>query len=566
MNLPSHDRIERPAIRVVNVPGFDNLHSAPTSKQSPSASSDFRNRRGRASGDEDVDGGCGSEEAVPITRASWARRQIGKSTASLGHFKRMVVKYLTFIGPGLMIAVAYMDPGNYSTDVAAGSQFQYALLFVIFLSNIFACFLQSLAAKLGSVTGTDLCTCIRKEYPRRVALALYFFFECSIIATGISEVIGAAIALNILLNIPLVAGCLITVVDTLLVLFFYRPHGGFRGLRLFECFVALLVLAVVICFCVELAKLGERYHVDVGAIFRGYLPSAIVFSSKGIFPSIGILGATVMPHSLILGSSIVLPRVRLYDQAAGNVDLQETQDLDIGYRPSIQAIRSTLPYSIAEIVVSLCTVAIFVNSAILVVAGAAFYSPDGSSEPTADLFAIHDLLNSQIGDVAGVLFALALLFSGESSSIIATMVGQTISEGFFYDQWKVKPWVRRLVTRCIAIVPCLVIAASVGKSGLGAALNGSQVALSVLLPIVSFPLVHFTGSKRIMQVPVYGDRAIMTADSSSHLVADAESDDGTSKPADDQPIRTVDMSNSIMVQILAWAMWSVILGLNVSSP
>jgi len=226
-----------------------------------------------------------------------------------------------------------------------------------------------------------------------------------------------------------------------------------------------------------------------------------------------------------------------------------------------------LPYSIAEIIISLCTMAIFVNSAILIVAGAALYNPE-NPQVNSDLFAIHDLLVTQLGNAAGILFALALLFSGESSSIIATIVGQTITEGFFYNKWHMKPWIRRLFTRCIAIIPCLAVAGAVGKTGLGEALNGSQVALSVLLPIVSFPLIHLTSSKKIMRVRINVDENNELSPRQSSPIPNTSLDGD-----DDAPLGTsrykmtvegeaeyVDMSNHIVTTILAWFIWLMVTG------
>ncbi|KAK5212218.1 NRAMP-like transporter smf-3 [Exophiala xenobiotica] len=360
------------------------------------------------------------------------------------------------------------------------------------MANLFAIFLQSLCIKLGSVTGLNLAENCRRHLPRGLTLILYVFAESAIIATDIAEVIGSVIALNLLLNVPLVAGCVISLVDVLILLIFYNPDGNMTRLRLFECFVIMLVLGVMICFCIELSYIPDT---NVGVIFKGYVPSSDVVKGNGIYLSCGILGATVMPHSIFLGSGIVQPRLKQFDLRNGHytesnnglatTTFNETQDLTKKYRPSIQAIRSCLKYSIVELATSLFTFALFVNSAILIVAGSSLYPKTEATE--ADLFGIHALLTKTLSKAAGVLFALALLLSGTSAGIVCTMAGQMVSEGML--RWTLKPWLRRLITRSISIVPSIVIAASVGKSGLNQALTASQVVLSVILPFVTAPLL-----------------------------------------------------------------------------
>jgi len=284
-------------------------------------------------------------------------------------------------------------------------------------------------------------------------------------------------------------------VDVLIILIFYNPSGSMRRLRAFEFFVMALVLGVVICFCIELSLIKDT---SVGEVFKGYLPSSTIIQDQGLFLSCGILGATVMPHSLYLGSGIVQSRLRDFDTTTGNLVSQDSIDFDDPpkYRPSIAAIRSCLTYSIVEIAVSLFTFALFVNSAILIVAGASLSSTPEAKD--ADLFAIHDLLSRTLAPAAGTIFALALLFSGTSAGIICTIAGQMLSEGAL--NWKTAPWLRRLITRSISITPSIIIAAAVGKEGLSKALNGTQVALSVILPFVSAPLIYFTCRNKYMTV------------------------------------------------------------------
>ncbi|KAL8801790.1 MAG: hypothetical protein Q9223_006873 [Gallowayella weberi] len=408
-----------------------------------------------------------------------------------------LVKFSRFIGPGFMVAVAYIDPGNYATDVAAGAATRFKLLFVVMMSNIFAILLQSLAVRLGTVTGLNLAESCRAHLPRWLNIAIYVLAEGAIIATDIAEVIGSAIALNLLLKIPLVGGCALTLVDVLIILVFYSPDGSMRRLRAFECFVMCLVLGVVVCFCVQLSYIENT---GVGEVFRGYLPSSAIVEGEGVYLSCGILGATVMPHSLYLGSGMVQPRLREYDKNAGTL-LPEPSD-ETGssgkfvYRPSLAAIRSCLTHSTVEVALSLFTFALFVNSAILIVSGASLSSD--SAADSADLFGIHDLLARTLVPAAGTIFALALLLSGTSAGIVCTIAGQMLSEGAL--NWNIAPWLRRLVTRSISITPSIIIAGAVGKDGLSAALTGTQVALSVALPFVSAPLIYFTCRKQYMVV------------------------------------------------------------------
>ncbi|KAF7592445.1 hypothetical protein BBP40_000226 [Aspergillus hancockii] len=412
------------------------------------------------------------------------------------HMAQSIKKFARFVGPGFLIAVAYIDPGNYATDVSAGAEYRYALLFIVLLSNLFAIFLQSLCIKLGTVTGLNLAENCREHLPRWLVYILYFFSESAIVATDIAEVVGSAIALNLLLKVPLVAGCAITLADVLFILIFYRPNGSMFGLRLFEFFVMALVLGVVICFCIQLSLIK---HQSVGDVFRGYLPSSAIVQSTGLYQSCGILGATVMPHSMFLGSGVVQSRLKEFDVTEGYVDpsvcLGSTGG-EVEYRPSIQAIRGCLKYSIVELTLSLFTFALFVNSSILIVAGASLYGNEGASD--ADLWGIHKLLSKSIAPAAGLIFGLALLLSGISAGIVCTMAGQMVSEGML--NWSIRPWLRRLVTRSISIIPSIIIAGAVGKEGLNKTLTASQVVLSVILPFVTAPLVYFTCRNRYMTV------------------------------------------------------------------
>lgn len=311
-----------------------------------------------------------------------------------------------------------------------------------------------------------------------------------------------------------------------------------KRLRYFECFVMCLVLGVVICFCIQLSYITNT---SIGEIFNGYLPSSAVVNNKGLYLSCGILGATVMPHSLYLGSGIVQARLRSFDTRAGVFAARQSRNTDdkLTYHPSIGAIRSCLNYSIFEVGLSLFTFALFVNSSILIVAGASLSSNEAAE--SADLFGIHDLLAKTLAPAAGTIFALALLLSGTSAGIVATISGQMLSEGAL--NWTIAPWLRRLITRAISITPSIIIAAAVGQKGLSDALNGTQVALSVVLPFVSAPLIYFTCRNKYM------------------VVAGTESSGNVN---DNESVETVKMRNHWLVSAFAVAIWLVIAVMNVA--
>jgi len=345
----------------------------------------------------------------------------------------------------------------------------------------------------------------------------------------------------------------------MIILVFYQPTGSMRGLRGFELFVMLLVLAVVVCFCVQLSLIQNT---TAGEVFRGYLPSSAVVEQQGLYQACGILGATVMPHSLYLGSGIVQPRLREYDEKKGLLppvprsaasSTSEALDADKAtYIPSLAAVRYSMKYSIAELAISLFTFALFVNSAILIVAGAALYqNPDALD---ADIFGIHDLLSSSLSPAAGTIFALALLLSGVSAGIVCTIAGQMVSEGAL--NWKMKPWLRRLVTRSISITPSIIIAGAVGRQGLDAALNGSQVALSVVLPFVSAPLLWFTCFNKYMTVQ---------PGSARYQLRDGSEQDEEGVPARQTDELPVKMANSWPVAVFGGLIWLIICAMNVAN-
>lgn len=374
-------------------------------------------------------------------------------------------KLLAFSGPGYLVAVGYMDPGNWATDIAGGSQFGYTLLSVVLLSNLMAILLQSLCAKLGIVTGRDLAQACRDHYSRPVALALWGLCEVAICACDLAEVIGTAIALNLLFHIPLVIGVILTALDVVLVL--YLAHRGFRML---EAMVIALMGVIAVCFGLEIFFSRP----DVAAVAAGFIPSAEILKNPAmLYIAIGILGATVMPHNLYLHSSIV--QTRKYEQNAG------------GKREAIRF--ATLDSTLALMS------ALFINAAILIVAAATFHR-SGRHE-VAEIQEAYQLLSPMLGvSVASVLFALALLASGQNSTLTGTLAGQIVMEGFLHI--RLRPWLRRLITRVIAIVPAVICTWLYGESGTARLLVLSQVVLSLQLPFAVVPLVLFTSDRRKM--------------------------------------------------------------------
>jgi len=384
--------------------------------------------------------------SVPVASGSWWR------------------KILAFAGPGYLVAVGYMDPGNWATDLAGGSQFGYTLLSVILISNLMAILLQGLSSKLGIVTGRDLAQACRDHYSKPTVYFLWVICELAIAACDLAEVIGSAIALNLLFNIPLPIGIAITACDVLLVLYLQN-----KGFRLLEALVIALVATVGICFLFEIIK----SHPPFGAVMAGFIPTfEVVTNPTMLYVAIGILGATVMPHNLYLHSSIV--QTRQYDETTeGKHEAVKFAFID-----------STIALSFA----------LFINAAILIVAAATFHT-SGHSE-VAEIQDAYKLLTPLLGAGASTMFALALLASGQNSTITGTLAGQIVMEGFL--NIRIRPWLRRLITRGIAIIPAAIVAVMYGESGTARLLILSQVILSMQLSFAVFPLVKFTSDKTKM--------------------------------------------------------------------
>jgi len=374
-------------------------------------------------------------------------------------------RILGFIGPGYLVAVGYMDPGNWATDLAGGAGYGYSLLWIIGLSSAMAMLLQVLSARLGIVAQADLAQMTRMHSSRRSATAQWILCEFAICACDLAEVIGTAIALNMLFHIPLSIGVLLTVLDVLVILWLQR-----FGFRYLEAFVISLLGIVFLCFGINLVLAQPEW----AAVAAGFIPSTQTVTDPGmLYLAIGIIGATVMPHNLYLHSSTV--QTRRFDTS------------DAGKRGAIA-------FATVDVIVALA-IALLVNAAILITAAAVFHV-NGHTE-VAELQDAHRLLGPLTGAaVASTLFAVALLAAGQSSSVTATLAGQIVMEGFV--QIRIPPWARRLLTRSIAIVPAFIVTAAYGESGIGKLLLFSQVVLSLQLPFAMLPLIRYTSSRAIM--------------------------------------------------------------------
>ncbi|KAI0768573.1 natural resistance-associated macrophage protein [Trametes elegans] len=490
-------------------------------------------------------------ERTQLYRTSTLERN-PSSRARLVHSARTIVRHVTkHVGVGIICSVAYFDPGNWSVDLQAGSLFGYRpMLFVLLMAGLGAMVLQSLAFKLGCVTGLDLaahCRVLLYDRPRHkrlirftVLYPLYVLCEIAIVSTDLAELLGSAIGLCLIFpSIPLWAGVLITASDVLIFLILGDPSRGHgRPVRVFEYTVMALVAAVFICFLILLVKVSPHW----GQAFEGFLPSKKLFQTKpdALYTAVGILGATVMPHALFLGSYLstqdrvtpapTLPvpasarptdfksRVRDWWSSLFTISRSERVSASKEYRDKydhqnnqIDFIRAHLGHGLVDVILSLLGVAVPINAAILIIAATVFFK-DGSSASAvpAGLFDAHDLIRENIGKAAAFIFALALLCAGQTASITATLAGQIVSEGFI--EWRVSPFLRRIITRSIGLVPSMVVAIAVGREGIDTLLVASQVALSIVLPFVAAPLILLTSSKRVMSVRGPPPEADMSVD------------------------------------------------------
>ncbi len=413
-----------------------------------------------------------NSEKPGAKKGNWLKENASRSlpeihsSLSIPQSASALRKFLAFIGPGFLVAVGYMDPGNWATDLAGGSKYNYTLLFVILLSNLMAVLLQNLAVKLGVVTERDLAQACRDHFSKLFSMFLWIVAEIAIAACDLAEVIGSAIALNLLFHIPLIWGVCLTALDVLLILLLQQ-----RGFRFIEAFVMSLIAVISLCFGLEIFFSRPSL---VGLAHNLFIPSAQLIHDPGmLYIAIGILGATVMPHNLYLHSAIVQSR-----------DFQRTPE---GKREAIRfgCIDSTIAL----------TLAFFVNAAILIVSAATFYR-HGFNQ-VAEIQDAYKLLTPVLGITgASTIFALALLASGQNSTLTGTLAGQVVMEGFLHI--RLRPWLRRLITRALAIIPAIIVTAICGERGTGNLLVFSQVILSMQLSFAVIPLVIFTSDRQKM--------------------------------------------------------------------
>ncbi|WP_199117375.1 Nramp family divalent metal transporter [Pedobacter sp. ASV28] len=371
-------------------------------------------------------------------------------------------RILAFLGPAYLVSVGYMDPGNWATDIAGGSKFGYQLIWVLLMSNLIALLLQSLSARLGIVRGLDLAQASRNTYPKWVNFPLFILAQTAIIACDLAEIIGMAIGLNLLFGLPLIWGISITIFDTVLLLFLLN-----KGMRKMEAFIVSMVFIVGLSFLVEMFIVEP----SLKEIVKGFEPSML--GGEALYIAIGIIGATVMPHNLYLHSSLVQTRK---------------------FERDSPGIKEAIKFNFIDTAVAL-NLAFFVNAAILILAAAAFYK-NGFHE-VAEIQDAHELLSNIFGDVAPALFAIALIAAGQSSTVTGTLAGQIIMEGHL--NLRIQPWLRRLITRLLAIIPAFFTILYFGDRALGGLLILSQVVLSLQLGFAIIPLIHLNSDKEEMK-------------------------------------------------------------------
>jgi manganese transport protein len=399
----------------------------------------------------------------------WLRRAVSPPLSEVNRTVKVPVgasafrRFMAFLGPGYLVAVGYMDPGNWATSLSGGAKFGMALLAVALLSNIMAIVLQSLAARLAVGSGRDLAQACRDAYPRWVSLPLWVLAEIAIIATDLAEVIGTAIGLKLLFGLPLALGVIVTALDVFVILALQR-----LGFRYLEAFVITLLAVITACFGIQIALANPDWH----AVAVGFIPTPqIVTDPAMLYLALGIIGATVMPHNLYLHSAIVQTRA---------------------YGSTLPEKREALRYATIDSTLALMF-ALVINAAILILAAASFHA-SGRTD-VAELDQAHALLSPLLGsNLAPTLFAIALICCGLNSTVTATLAGQAVMEGFL--DWRIAPWIRRIATRLLAIVPAAFITIAYGEQETGKLLIASQVILGLQLPFAILPLVAFTADSR----------------------------------------------------------------------
>ncbi|ORY29562.1 natural resistance-associated macrophage protein-domain-containing protein [Naematelia encephala] len=546
---------------------------------------------------------------------------------SLKRARELIVRHLYFVGPGLVSSVAYIDPGNWATDLEAGANYGYKLLFIVLLAGIAAVVLQLLSVRLGATTSLSLPSQTRlifvrlqQKYPKyRIPLqcalyTLYALAEIAIIGTDLAELLGSAIALNLLFpRLPLYAGVLITAADVLIILVFFRSSTGRQGMLFFEIVIVSLVLAVFVSFMILLHLVKPDWR----QVFLGLVPSKTLVQPGALYVGVGIIGATVMPHALFLGSSLSsvdrlnmipvppsgtsnpkrsfkLPAVNPWSRLrrrrtstrdneieSTDIELRDIQiisspldlpssslgpsssfgrsqsDLETKYEADVRSFDRIawldihLLHSTIDTALSLLGFALTINAAILTLAGAAFYYNRDADSSDASLQGAHALIKSFLGNGAALIFALALLCAGQSASITATLAGQVVSEGFI--NWKTSPFARRAVTRLIGVIPAAIVAAAVGNKGLNTMLVASQVLLSIVLPTVIFPLVYLCSREDLMTA--YGPE-IVEAEAQVPLPSISTSDETRLEQLTER--RKKSYKSPVWVTVLGYALFGIV--------
>lgn len=469
---------------------------------------------------------------------------------SLRSYKKYIADVINLIGPGVIVSVAQIDNGNIATSTSSGALFKYNPLFIVILSNVFALIFQILSCKLGVVTGKDLCKLCKEKFNPKVSYLIFILIELSIISGDLSQLIGSAVAMNILFKIPTNIGLALTVVDCFLVLAFYN-NNSLKGVRLFEVLVTVLVVATMALFGIELKQISieDKWEVVKGTIphVRDYANSSFLYSQASI------IGSNVMPINLIIGSYVTQTRLKNFDIVKyGRYILN---------KPSLFAVKSTLSGAIVELAIALLLAGIFVNGAIVVLSGTLFYNNPEAVD--ADLKGIYLMLCDLVSKFAGQVFAVAILFAGQSASWVGVAASEIVLLGFM--DFTIDPWVSKIITRLIALIPCLIIGISFGDRGINAVLNFSQVLLALILPFVVIPLIMFTNDKEIMKVDRLHELELERGqqqeeyNENSRLLESSQQQNASPKEDDSN----IYFHNGQFLKWISWVICFLITGLNI---
>ncbi|CAI8494488.1 unnamed protein product [Hanseniaspora opuntiae] len=458
-------------------------------------------------------------------------------------YKKYIADLINLIGPGVIVSVAQIDNGNIAASTTAGALFQYNPLFIVVLSNIFALIFQMLSCKLGVVTGKDLCKLCKEKFHPKISKLIFVLIELSIISGDLSQLIGSAVAMNILFKISTNIGLVLTIVDCFLVLIFYN-NNSLKGVRIFEILVTILVIATMSLFGIELLQI----HIsDKFKIVKGLFPHINDYKeSSFLYTQATIIGSNVMPINLIIGSYVNQVRLRNFDVIKFGKYIPN--------KPTLHAVNKTLKNSLIELSIALLVAGIFVNGAIVILSGTLFYNNPQAAD--ADLKGIYLMLCDLVSQFAGTIFAVAILFAGQSASWVGVAASEIVLLGFL--DLTIDPWVTKVFTRLLALIPCLIVGLCFGDKGINTVLNLSQVLLALILPFVAIPLIIFTSDKDIMNVDLMHELEIEQGqeqeDENSRLLSNEQSttnkDDG------------YHFENGKLVSIVSWAICVLITGLN----